>query len=209
MPMPRCADCGFLAVVHRTSRQLMETEPQLRSDWTMPVIGSYSAYESAPVCASQAMPLGEVENLKRNSGKEAVLTTIRMDRQCNKFTPWRPGLPIEEYHRMLLEQQMLKAQEESRERDRKWQDEQRQGRQQFEASQREKDQARQDMQRADDLERERIRRKSDRIWTAIFILVAAMVGLLFEPVKAWLNGTRSAAQSGVMQQKPTDSVRGR
>jgi hypothetical protein len=58
---------------------------------------------------------------------------------------------------------------------------------------------RDDEKRADDRDRDERRRKADRIWAIALIILAAFVGLAFDPVKTWLkrpieNGQPAAAQ---------------
>ena len=70
---------------------------------------------------------------------------------------------------------------------RKWQEEQSQEQQRFQAEQRANDLARQDAQRVADLERDRKNKRRDRIWAVALIVLAAAVGVCFDPLKVWVH----------------------
>ena len=179
--MASCADCGYFGVITRKERQLASAEKRLRESWDRPVHGNMHVYDDSPICACHGLPGSESQMLKGEPSRETVLSIIHLERNCARFTPWLPGIPIEEYHRMYSESQLLKIQEDSRERDRKWQ-----------AEQRAKDQERQEQRERQTKQERADEKESDRKWQAKQKLRDRMWGLAVGAVLAilgwWLRG---------------------
>src|SRR5262245_13820842 len=107
----RCANCGFLAVIHRTTRNLLSAERQLRDDGylldTDPITGS-TAYEANPVCFVNKL------DFRKGFGsamqQEHLRASLQEGRQCDGYTPWTAGLTPKEHWEMIQEEARLKWQ---------------------------------------------------------------------------------------------------
>lgn len=136
----QCADCGFLAVRDRKTRELAETELGIRRTWDIPTFlevkgsggGSPHRYEFIPVCFAKVADFDlETRETKSSCGSydEAPLTVIleiiNRPRECDKFMKWEHGLTPREPQEMLLNAETIERQaaaNERRDRDqREWQ----------------------------------------------------------------------------------------
>jgi hypothetical protein len=151
--MPRCGDCGFLALRDAQTRELVETEAGMRKSWHLPVLPDMvPKYENAPLCFAMAADLkAESEG---PGGTFPIDGILLIERNCGKFTPWVQGFTPRE-HREMIESQ------ESKERDRQWQAEQKALEHQFQ-----KDQA-----------------FWNRIFALIAVFTAALLSFIFASLK--------------------------
>jgi hypothetical protein len=116
----KCADCGFLALRHKTTRQLVEVEERTRRDGAIPHNPAFNdeCCEPTPVCFVESRYLAdEFDNADVKGGRfeklRHVLTNSR-ESECNgKFVKWRPGFSPKE----MLEMEMLKEQRRWQERE--------------------------------------------------------------------------------------------
>jgi hypothetical protein len=174
--MVRCADCGFLGLRHSSTREVREADPYSRESGKVP-----SGYSESPVCCIQAAALDREMGSMTDAEFARV---VNRDRDCPKHFPWWQGFSPKEHVRMHYDQ-MLRDEAAKREREmREWQ-----------AEQRQKDQEREDRRRSDDLEWQRRNKRSDRWWAMALIVLAAIIGLAFEPFKTWLNNLSGVTPS--------------
>jgi hypothetical protein len=98
--MPRCADCGFLAVREVDSRDLLEAEAHYRE--TGVLANKFGAdrrlrYEHWPTCFAMKLKFNEESHGK----PEELLPVIRLDRTCDRFVQWNQGYTPKEHDLML------------------------------------------------------------------------------------------------------------
>lgn len=120
-----CSRCGYLAVRHRVTRQLLEAEIDVREQGYLltesPATGG-TVFERYPVCFANAVNFLTV--LGRTPNQERVRGEVRQVRSCEKYTEWSPGLSPKEHWEMIQEADRLKWQTEREEADRKWREHQ-------------------------------------------------------------------------------------
>lgn len=131
LPPRKCGDCGFLAIRHRETGELIGAEKGWRSppipQRMFPVVNSTGRaspgmfmHEHAvfPICYEQAYPLGDEFNKAlegRNSNipdelEIAYFRVIRVDRTCEDFVTWQQGATPQQHREM-------RDRERARERD--------------------------------------------------------------------------------------------
>lgn len=121
MPKVRCADCGFIAVRDRTSRELVEVEAGLRVKWELPTLpnSSYLRYEDFPVCLKGMVSL-RIDAPSYN--REEVAALVGQERECDAFIEWCRGFSPKEHQEMQLAQELQRQQQAMREQERDWQE---------------------------------------------------------------------------------------
>lgn len=125
LPAVKCSDCGFLALRHRVSRELMDAHYQFRDHGSLPadmnapsdpVFGQPSIFEGVPICFVRKVHFGrEIEAAYPGLWfpvDEHRLEAIQKDRKCDGFTPWQQGFSPKEHHEMLMAEQQRKWQED-------------------------------------------------------------------------------------------------
>jgi hypothetical protein len=113
----KCADCGYLAVRHSQTRQLLDAELLMRTQGDIPSLsigGHDLAYDHHPICfrvlkTSVNFRSEEEAGLSRDQGK--CVTALNKERTCAEFTPWRLGFTPKEHLEMLQEADRLAWQE--------------------------------------------------------------------------------------------------
>lgn len=104
MDKVKCADCGFLAVRHFETRDLLDAEELLRRDGEMPLqpgTGHY-IYDPWPICFARVIDFRAA--LEDNSGSPHRKRVINEGRECNRFTPWIQGLTPKEHVELKIEE---------------------------------------------------------------------------------------------------------
>lgn len=124
--MVKCAECGFLALRNRVSRELVEVEGPLRQSANAPMPRTPTEprelYERTPLCFARARQLQDEVS---NDDRHELLRVFQRDRDCPSFTTWQQGFTPKE-HRDMLDRQWLLEREERRDKEqRQWQTRQR------------------------------------------------------------------------------------
>lgn len=126
--MVKCSECGFLASRNLQTRQLEETEPEIRSEGALSIAWNtekpFNTYEP-PICFMQvsdfkAIPYSLQFVLQRDEEKKKVLSEIQRERECKSFTTWIPGSTPKEHQEMIDREARLRWQTEREEADKKW-----------------------------------------------------------------------------------------
>ena len=126
--MVKCSECGFLASRNVQTRQLEETEPEIRSEGALSIARNtnkpFDAYEP-PICFVQApdfkaIPYSLEFTLQRDKERKKVYDEIQRDRECEFFTKWKQGFTPKEHREMMDRQFMMEMEEKRRKNDRKW-----------------------------------------------------------------------------------------
>jgi len=116
----KCSECGFLASRNVQTRQLEETELEIRSQGALSIAYNtgkpFDKYEP-PICFMQApdfrfIPYSDDFSLRRDDVAKEVSGEIQQDRKCRFFTKWRQGFTPKE-HREMLDRE-LRIKEERR-----------------------------------------------------------------------------------------------
>jgi len=109
--MAKCSECGFLAVRNTKSRQLEETEQDIRetgvierlfddSERVHEIGSGYPRYEP-PLCFIGAIDL-RTETGKYGEGtQERIKSAINEERECGSFTQWQQGFTPKEHREMI------------------------------------------------------------------------------------------------------------
>jgi hypothetical protein len=121
--MVKCSECGYLASRDVNSRQLEETEQEIRETGSeVPVFntGKILGRYEPPICFRsspdyKAFPLSPMD-----THTKAIKLEIQRERDCDLFTTWQQGFTPKEHREMLDRKEMLKWQAEREDADRKW-----------------------------------------------------------------------------------------
>jgi hypothetical protein len=131
--MAKCADCGFLAVRTKETRNLEEIELESRQSGILRV----ERYVYIPVCFAMVANFDEeYNNLKQlpeyaekqdayggviwPTYKDLVKETLNVERDCQSFTKWHQGFTPRE-HQEMIDRQFEKEMENNRRKsERKW-----------------------------------------------------------------------------------------
>ena len=94
----KCADCGFLALRHRVTKELQEVSGDIRDTGRLPLdtIAERESMSREPICF--AMQANLVSELHAPWNCKDV---IDRDRQCVKWIPWKQGYTPKEHDHML------------------------------------------------------------------------------------------------------------
>ncbi len=120
--MVKCAECGFLASRNVQSRQLEETEQEIRLEGDSVIAwntGKPMGRFEPPVCFMRS-PDYEATPFTRIADKEATRFEIQMERTCESFTLWQQGFTPKEHREMIDRQWMLDFQAKREQEDREW-----------------------------------------------------------------------------------------
>lgn len=117
-PQVKCQECGFLALRHRETHELIGAPQAYRVDTTIPVTpdGKSNHYDG-PECFDRAFPL-KSEAGGENKTKDSVLAVIKNDRKCGTFIEWDQGSTPREHREMQFRERMM-AREDARDREAK------------------------------------------------------------------------------------------
>ena len=104
----RCCECGFLAVIHRQTRNKMEADSDVRNSGyllTEDPATRQTVYERYPICFVHAINM--MSDLGRTPTEEQVKDYLKQTRRCDKYEQWRPGNNPKEHQEMLQERERL------------------------------------------------------------------------------------------------------
>lgn len=123
--MVMCHECGFLAVRHEKSRELVEMELDYRNTGEAPREIDSPKHPNIygygfPLCFKQAYSIGDEMKNEKGSLGEKIRSVIQRDRVCEYFTVWRQGFTPREHQEMLDRERMKGWEMEREELDRKW-----------------------------------------------------------------------------------------
>jgi len=108
MVKARCADCGFLALRHKETRELHDAELPIR-DGTA-VHADIKAYAWPPLCTK----------LRAEFPTAGTSGVIQEERECSDFTQWQQGFTPKEHQEALDRQKQLDWQTKREDDDRQW-----------------------------------------------------------------------------------------
>lgn len=142
----RCADCGFLALRKRDTRELVEMEGPIRktgempNEWAPGGTKVQAIYENQPICFVSACDLPDerrkISELNRHQSiDQNTVAVVEDKRLCEGFVPWHQGRTPKEHLEMILESDRLKWQTEREEADRRDRREREKAQQEFQAEQ--------------------------------------------------------------------------
>lgn len=125
----KCADCGFLAVRHFQTRELMDAEHDLRVNGAIRRIMLFpgreeSVYEEYPVCFANAIIFRDDEEMGTQTNPAKRAECINKQRNCGKFTTWRQGFTPKAHQEMIWSEESLKIQRETHAAELKWREDQ-------------------------------------------------------------------------------------
>ena len=114
----QCKDCGFLSIRNKHTRELVEVENRIREfgDFPIEIVGDFigversSHYEVRPMCFMLQPHLDD-------DGPDEVMNTlqfvnrIRIEIECDCFTPLKQGFSPKEHCEMLDRKLLLDWQE--------------------------------------------------------------------------------------------------
>ncbi len=120
--MVKCADCGFLACRNVLTRQLEETEQEVRDEggpviaWnTEKPIGRFEP----PICFMKSRGYKAIP-YQLFVDNSAVKAEIQRERSCELFIRWTQGSTPKEHQEMMDREEQRKWQERQRRDDFKW-----------------------------------------------------------------------------------------
>lgn len=165
--MPRCANCGLLALRDPSTNELIAVDEEPRETGRFPSfrVGETGSWPLrigvSPRCAARQFDLpseiekaAEVAKAKGTDPSNVYFEIIALERQCPAFCKWHPGFSPKEHREMLFDLEKTKLEMTRREQDRK-----------YEADQRERDR-----------KHEAEQKTGDRWWQAWCTLIGALIG---------------------------------
>lgn len=113
----KCADCGFLAVRHFETRQLLDAEPLFRSRGYIPSVtvgkGADSrAYDEHPVCFANYINFRTPEEAGISASEGTRRDAVQKERECPHFTQWQQGFTPKEHREMIQQAELMRLQNE-------------------------------------------------------------------------------------------------
>jgi hypothetical protein len=116
--MVKCAECGYLAVRNKETRQLEEVEEWHREKGDIPKKpGTTDPIYNPAICFVRGDYVVQEE-------KEKVLAEICKERACKLFVQWQKGFTPKEHREMKDREKMLEWQSAREDTDRHWKDKQ-------------------------------------------------------------------------------------
>ncbi len=115
----QCAECGFLAVRHTKTHELVEPDKGYRLCGLIP----HKIWEIHPICFVGAFNLGIEEFFAIKGGESelnSVIEVTNKGRKCESFTEWQLGSTPKEHKEMLDRREWVKWQEKQRREDKRW-----------------------------------------------------------------------------------------
>ena len=161
MTTVRCVDCGYLAVRHFQTRQLVEVEPFMRDSGKHPDIpnSKVDTYDRFPICFVRAW---EIHIGSDTVDSDKFVEDIVTGHECDKFTPWHQGHSPKEHWEMKFreeqKEQDRQQREEDKKRDRQWRQE--------------------DVKAAEDARKETNKRASRSMMIVVLCAVMALMGTI-------------------------------
>jgi hypothetical protein len=119
----RCADCGFLACRDVHTRQLEETEQEIRDEGGSVIAwntGKTVAKFEPPICFMRSTDY-KVIPFQLHVDNNVVKAEIQRERSCEHFTPWIQGFTPKEHREMIDREAWRTWREDREEADRVWQ----------------------------------------------------------------------------------------
>ena len=100
----KCADCGYLAVRHRQTRQLLDAELLLRERGYLleenPGTGK-TVYEPHPICFVQKIKFRD--KVGASPTEQSLKDAVQNIWECDQFTDWKQGFTPKEHREMIQE----------------------------------------------------------------------------------------------------------
>jgi hypothetical protein len=111
--MVRCSDCGFLAMRHRESRELLcaERSSEGLPEQTTPV------YDPIPVCAAGVVDFRKLLDASKEEGNTSPAHAVYLgERKCSEYIGWVPALITPREHQALKDSQRALEREDARDK---------------------------------------------------------------------------------------------
>lgn len=122
--MVKCSECGFLASRDVQTRQLEETEQEIRMEGCSVVAwntGKPTLKFEPPICFMRAPDYKAIPfSLWPDKDKDKVRSEIQRERDCEFFTHWQQGFTPKEHREMLDRIEILNWQAEREQKDREF-----------------------------------------------------------------------------------------
>ena len=101
--MVKCQECGFLTVRVRDTRELCESESDIRYSGKLPSQGGYYIYEERPLCFQRQSQfrIDTMEAVAGSFSADQRLEVFSRERECSAFTEWQQGFTPREHQEML------------------------------------------------------------------------------------------------------------
>ena len=156
--MPKCSECGYLAVRNGVTREFETADSRRRLDGDIP---SGQNLDPFPVCAAHSKSFPTVNRDANNKNNE-ILRIINQNNDCGQRIEWWPWLSPKEHAEKMFQITLLELQKQQQERDQAW---------------RERQADRELAWRESQAERERKWRAEDRSLAMFNLFVAAGAGI--------------------------------
>lgn len=105
--MAKCAECGYLAVLNRSTQELRDVSDQWRRTGGIPISGPH---ECCPYCFVKAFPIEDEMRGAGSAEQDRFLQVIKLERNCQRFISWQQGLSPKEHREMDLQAKLMEAQ---------------------------------------------------------------------------------------------------
>lgn len=120
----QCGKCGHLAIRDYKTRELLEVDELMRSQWHPFVIptGEINPCDQPQLCSALAAPLVAEITFDPHGRPipKSVLATLYRDRECASFCTWIPGFDPKEHKEMMHQEELRRMDQEQRRFDRRW-----------------------------------------------------------------------------------------
>jgi len=111
----KCADCGFLAVRKKVTRELVDAESTTRE------IGALDGerYDPYPICFVRE--IGIQREVGGNLTADRIKAVLLLERDCKSSTKWQQGLTPKEHYEMIANTRVAEIQAQQARDDRAFQ----------------------------------------------------------------------------------------
>ncbi len=120
--MVKCSECGFLASRNVQSRQLEETEQEIRMEGGPVIVWNTEKplhHTEPPICFMRVEDYKSIPYTLFGDN-DMVKSEIQRERTCKDFIPWQQGFTPKEHREMMDRKLMLEMEEKRKRNDRKW-----------------------------------------------------------------------------------------
>jgi len=167
--MARCIECGLLAIREAKTGALCEADENQRRYKEVRQLNGWEVYHRIPICIEGVVDfcaeLKETPDAVIKSDR--ILALTEQSRECNKFTPYRPGRTPQWHQDKNTEMEIERMRDAQRDKERQWQDEQKDSDRKWQEEQ----------------------AKLNRRWQLKLAILAAIFSLITGAIGIWLGKT--------------------